>query len=278
MKFQLRSLVTALAMVFSIASGNSARAVDIYATLWENTSQKPQFGKINTDTGVYTQISADTGGPNQELGSGLAWNPTINAFNSTTDYGSFSSLSLTGVDSLIATGIGVELLLSYDTSTSTMYGLSYNAFKTINPATGATVTLGNPGVSQVFGSALLNGTLYSTFDQGSPPFSFDNRFGTINLSNGAKTPITTADNSLYSGMKLASDGTTLFGIKLNNIYTINPATGSSTLLRGITGISSNASIEAISTVTVPEPSTYALGVIATGVMAFLARRRRARGV
>jgi hypothetical protein len=37
-------------------------------------------------------------------------------------------------------------------------------------------------------------------------------------------------------------------------------------------------IGSVLTVTVPEPSTYALAAIATGVMAYLARRRKARGV
>jgi hypothetical protein len=58
----------------------------------------------------------------------------------------------------------------------------------------------------------------------------------------------------------------------NGSYRISP--GDTVALNA--SVSKNIFMKSItfSTVTVPEPSTYALGVIATGVMAYVARRRR----
>ena len=76
-------------------------------------------------------------------------------------------------------------------------------------------------------------------------------------------------------MYLAYDGNTLFGIKNGSIYTLDPSTGAYTAIATVSGgpptISSMSAI-----VAVPEPSTYALAAVATGVMAALTRRRKAR--
>jgi hypothetical protein len=66
-------------------------------------------------------------------------------------------------------------------------------------------------------------------------------------------------------------------LSAGSLYTLNPTTGAYTTLTAVTGLGT-ITIEAMSyaPATVPEPSTYALAAIATGVMAAIARRRKAR--
>jgi hypothetical protein len=65
---------------------------------------------------------------------------------------------------------------------------------------------------------------------------------------------------------------------VGSLYTLNPTTGAYTGLGTVTGFpSGQLQFFAMSVpVAVPEPSTYALAAIATGVMAAIARRRKAR--
>ena len=76
-------------------------------------------------------------------------------------------------------------------------------------------------------------------------------------------------------MRLAYDGTTLFGMKDFTLYSLNSATGTYTTLTSVTGLPSSVNAMSVVPVPVPEPSTYALAAIATGVMAAIARRRKA---
>jgi outer membrane protein assembly factor BamB len=77
-------------------------------------------------------------------------------------------------------------------------------------------------------------------------------------------------------MTLAYDGTTLFGLNNGSLYTLNPTTGAYTGLGTVTGLANKDFFGMSVPVAVPEPSTYALAAIATGVMAAIARRRKAR--
>ena len=109
-----------------------------------------------------------------------------------------------------------------------------------------------------------------------PPTMPDYRYGSFNLSTGAFTAITGSSDNTYGSMVLAYDGTTLFGLIKSTLYTLDPSTGSYTTLRSVT-VPPYYNWTAMSTipVAVPEPSTYALAAIATGVMAAIARRRKA---
>ena len=77
-------------------------------------------------------------------------------------------------------------------------------------------------------------------------------------------------------MRLAYDGTTLFGLNIGTLYTLNPTTGAYTGLGTVTGLANKGFYAMSVPVAVPEPSTYALAAIATGVMAAIARRSKAR--
>ncbi len=268
----------ALGLMVLLAGSASLPAVDLYVTGWDNNAQKNVFGKIESATLVYSQLNSDIGGGFSST-VGLAWNPGISKFNMLRDYGTFSTITTTGtVGSVIATGLLSNGTLAYNSASSTMYSVNGSALNTVNPATGAESNIGSPGVDSVFGSAFVNGTIYgTTMTVDRNTFQFDIRYGSFNLGTGAFTAITPSNDSTYDSMRLAYDGTTLFGLKGGgSLYTLNPTTGAYTGLGTVTGLA-NGGFNAMSVpVTVPEPSTYALAAIATGVMAAIARRRKAR--
>lgn len=91
----------------------------------------------------------------------------------------------------------------------------------------------------------------------------DNSFGT----NGV-VPLT------VSGWGIRSIGNTLYvGLGGTTIGTFNATTGALINAEFATGFSQTFYMTTFTT-PVPEPSTYALGAIASGVMAYVARRRR----
>ena len=263
----------ALGLLVLLAGSASVPAVDLYVTGFSNGAQKNVFGKIDSSTGVYSQLNSDIGGGFSKT-TGLAWNPGISQFNTLRGDGTFSTITTTGtVGSVIASGLNNYANLAYNPATSTMYSVSNSALNTVNPATGAESNIGIPGGTQVSGSAFVNGTMYGTMDVGT---SIPNvRYGSFNLSTGAFTAITGSSDFAYLGMRLAYDGTTLFGLKDTTLYTLNPTSGAYTTLATVTGFVNGAVYAMSVPFAVPEPSTYALAAIATGVMAAIARRRKA---
>jgi hypothetical protein len=280
MRLQLRSLVAAVAMglLVLLAGSASLPAVDLYVTVWNNSPQSNRFGKIDSDTGVYSLINSNVGGGSGAMMFGLAWDPATSQFNTLTLQGSLSTITTTGtVGSGLATGLPLsENLLAYNPATSTMYALNDGALNTVNPATGAVSNIGSPGVAGTYGPAFVNGTLYGAGDVDNVDYEGNYRYGSYNLSTGGFTAITASSDNNYSGMILAYDGTTLFGLNGTTLYTLNPSTGAYTTLRSVTGFSGGSIVAMSAPFAVPEPSTYALGAIASGVMAAIARRRKAR--
>ncbi|MEI7924429.1 MAG: PEP-CTERM sorting domain-containing protein, partial [Planctomycetota bacterium] len=263
----------ALGLLVLLAGSASLPAVDLYVTGFDFNTQKNIFGKIDSATLVYSQLNSDIGGGFNT--KGLAWNPNISQFNMLRDDGTFSTITTTGTMGSVASGL-TNGSLSYNSASSTMYSVNGSALNTVNPATGAQSNIGNPGASSVWGSAFVNGTMYGTAGIYSSGPMLDRFYGRFNLSTGAFTAITASNDFTYGNMALAYDGTTLFGIKSTSLYSLNPTTGAYTGLGTVTGIA-NGQFYAMSVpVAVPEPSTYALAAIATGVMAAIARRRKAR--
>jgi hypothetical protein len=266
----------ALGLMVLLAGSASLPAVDLYVTGLDFNTQKNVFGKIDSASLVYSQLNSDIGGNAATYTSGLAWNPNISQFNMLRDDGTFSTITTTGTMGSVASGLTWGSL-SYNPASSTMYSVNGSTLNTVNPATGAQSNIGSPGLFDVYGSAFVNGTMYgttATLDRST--FQFDIRYGSFNLGTGAFTAINPSDDSTYRSMTLAYDGTTLFGLSIGSLYTLNPTTGAYTGLGTVTGLA-NKDFYAMSVpVAVPEPSTYALAAIATGVMAAIARRRKAR--
>ena len=104
-----------------------------------------------------------------------------------------------------------------------------------------------------------------------------NTISKFNASGGFLSSIGSSSN-LNNPLGLAFDSSG--NLYVSNVYdsTISKFDASGNFLTSwITGTASVRYL-AFKSVTVPEPSTYALAAIATGVMAFVARRRKARGV
>ena len=193
----------ALGLLVLLAGSASVPAVDLYVTAFDFNTQKNVFGKIDSGTGVYSQLNSDIGGNGVEYTYGLAWNPNISKFNTLRDNGIFSTITTSGtVGSVIASGLTYGFL-AYNSSTSTMYELNGGALNTVNPTTGAESNVGNPNLQRVYGAAFVNGTMYGTanVDAGGGPFpNTDARYGSYNLNTGAFTAITASSNSIYEDM------------------------------------------------------------------------------
>ena len=267
----------AVALLVVLAGSASVPAVDLYVTGWDTNAQKNVFGKIDSATGVYSQLQADMGTGFDSV-TGLAWNPNINKFNTLTQQGVLNTITTTGtLGSQIASGLSFNNAIAYNTNSSKMYEIGNSALGILNTTSGAETSIGGTGTSTRNGAAFVNGTLYGTAETGSYPTS-SFHFGSYNLSSGAFTAITGNDSN-YNDMRLASDGTNLFGLEGGfngyTLYSINPLTGAYTSPVSVTGAPTFNAMSMIP-VAVPEPSTYALAAIATGVMAGIARRRKAR--
>ncbi len=262
----------ALGLVVLVAGSASLPAADLYGFVGVMGGTN-RFGKINTDTLVYTELNSNpTPGYTNEV-SGLAWNPGIGAFNSLTSGGVLSTITTNGTTGTqIASGLPLGANLAYNSVNSLMYLATYASLKTLNTTTGVTSNIGSAGANSLYSMTFVDNTLYGTVSQ-----SGGSGYGNFNINTGAFTK-TTATNNTYDGMKLAYDGTTLFGLNYSTLYTLNPSTGAYTLLGSVTGIPGAGAgrFTNLAAIPVPEPSTYALAAIATGVMAAIARRRKAR--
>ena len=123
----------------------------------------------------------------------------------------------------------------------------------------------------------MNDVMYFAQSSNSP----GQGIGTMGYTNSSTyQPI--VPNATYANIVLANDGTTMYGIfgdgntGNQKLYTINTTTGALTAGPTISGTGIGTRFHGAGIVPVPEPSTYALGAIATGVMATIARRRKAR--
>lgn len=281
MRFSIRYLLTAL--VFCWASSTSW-SIDIYVltnNALVNGSPSTNFGRIDSATGAYTSIASLAG----DVGN-LAWNPVAGTFfvtaglNSTT---TLRTLTTTGTLSSAIGTIGDEIYgMAYRPTDSMLYAISYNsdATGTIDPSNGiwtqlnasSGLSLGMPSGGRY---SILNDTMYLAANYSPVP-----GIGTMGYTASSSFQ-SIATNSLYQTIALANDGVNLYGLTGNGtprIYTIDPGTGSLTsgaLISGA-GLGSRFHGVGVAIVPVPEPSTYALGVIASGVLGCVARSRKAR--
>jgi hypothetical protein len=273
-------------------------AVDLYVLSSNNTqlnAGSSSFGKIDSATGVYTHIASFA---TSDVAN-ITWNNNDSVFYVTNTVGGVNgsielrTLTTTGtLSSAIGTvysgtNAGNAIYgMAFDSSNSNLYAYSRIEFRSGTIGTGTGVFTGNTvggglSVTTPIGGryALLNGTLYTTGNNAGTGL-----FGTVGTSTtGAYTQTTTAPQFVY--MSLAGDdaNNTLYGVFGNGInlqrqlFTIDPATGALSAGPLITGASPGDLAQLGSFfhgVTVPEPSTYVLGSLATLVMGLMARRRR----
>lgn len=252
-------------------------------------SSATNFGKIDTSTGAYTNIADFS----QALGS-LAYNPAAGNFYVTEGLrptATLRSLTDTGLLSSSIGTIGNTIYgMAYRSSDSTLYAYDYfsNATGKINPSTGFWTTLNaSPGSSTSAPAggrlALLNGSLYGSIYNSSV-----GQFGTYGLDALTNFAQIGSNNSLFSNMVLATDGTTLYGLYADGtagnqeLYTINPSTGALTAGASISGtglgtIFHGAAFGSSEPPPPPLPEPPSLMLALTGLSAmWVARRRKHR--
>jgi len=256
--------VSSFLLVF--AGWASLPAIDLYLTGFDNNISRSVFGKIDTSTGIFTQL-ADLG--SSDSFRGLAWNPAINKFNILNNSGQLNTITTTGTLGTVIANVGQNGTLAYNPNSSTMYMVTFSDLYTLNPNNGVTTFIGNHGANSVSSSTFLNGSLYLNYTSNFTNFYF----GTLDVNTLA---LTAKSGSSVENIqsRLASDGTTLYKVYNSTLYSVDPATGASTPIRALTGLPDGGVASLAAIVPVPEPSTYALATIATGVMTTIARRRR----
>lgn len=281
----MRLRIPTFMVVLAIAcTGSMASAADIYVlenNLAGLNGSNTRFGRIDTTTGVYTQIAS----LNFTLGN-LAWNQAAGNFYVTEGAGASTTLRTIETDGTLSSSLGTIgktiYGMAYRHSDNTIYGIAYIASMesgAINPANGSWTTLnfssgiGNPSPPVGGRSTIMNDVWYVGGN-----YSPEIGIGTFAYTAGASYQ-QIGSNPFFSMMSITNDGTTMYGLWGNGttntkLYTINTATGASTQIATITG-TTGGNFHGAAMIPVPEPSTYALGVIATAVIGLLARRRKA---
>jgi hypothetical protein len=244
-----------------------------------------EFGKIDTTTRVYTQIAADAAFGN--IRGNLAYNSGNDTFYTTVRVagGQFSSdtnLATITRAGVVSAGYGPakeQLLgLSFGPGGSPLSAITYDPqLQTIDPVTGVRSNIGYTAASPSFpgGAVYVGGSLYVA---GVDSNTFNSSLMRLDAPATDPTYSVVADNSLFDGMLLAWDGSSIYGINSQNdgkLYQINPVDGAITDLGAITG--GVPSLYGIAyapdgPATVPEPSTYALLVIGLGVVGYARRK------
>ena len=272
----------ALGLLVLLAGSASVPAVDLYVLSNNNPqggASVTDFGRVDSATGAYTSIASLTGNI-----WNLAWNPNAGNFFATEGANSATLRTLTSTGTLSSSlgTIGKSVYgMAYRTTNSTLYGYDYNADATgtINSSNGAwTILNSSPGTSMsapIGGRySIMNDVMYFAGNGGGGPI------GTMGYTNTSNYQVIALDMT-YANIVLANDGTTMYGIfgggtaGNQKLYTINTATGALTAGPTISGTGLGTYFHGAGIATVPEPSTYALAAIATGVMAAIARRRKA---
>jgi hypothetical protein len=244
-------------------------ATELYVGGWDNPSQKAIFGKIDSKTGAYTQISSGLGLTFDSF-TGLAWDPGISAFHTLSEQGLLSTITKTGTTgSPTGGGPRGRGRLAYNTNTGQLHrlagkdpDLTYDGVveMSINgvdvPKNSDTeelhrlaaeyLALASVGHS-FHGTAFVKGKLCCTVSKMfHPHFRFQNSgknndfYGLFDLETARFQEI--FSDRAFRAMQLAYDGSTLFGLNDYRLYTLNPEKGDFNLLAKVTGISEGNTI------------------------------------
>lgn len=145
-------------------------------------------------------------------------------------------------------------------SDGTLYGSGDDDLYKINTSTGQASLIGSTGQQSSGDLAFFKGQLYLASNLG---------LALVNPLTGASQLIG-GTPALFG---LASTADTLFGVKDNAIYTIDPTTGIATQVAAYTN--GNAYGAASVPVSVPEPATWAMMLLGLALVGYVMRRRQA---
>ena len=235
--------------------------------------------QVNTATGATTVIGAT--GVSELIGLAVNSSGTIYTINESEFTAANPSKlwilnPVTGAATLVGPTV-VQLVegdMTFNPVTGQLFAAddgNSNLF-TINTATGAATLVGSFGASVNDVSALqfINGILYA-LDVGAS----NDVFGSVNPTTGAFTPIgLTGFNCIgFAGLAHDANGNTYLACPVNGInelFTVNLATGAATLVGPLTGLNANFTPSGLAApvtgTAVPEPST--LSLLCSGLVLF----------
>lgn len=277
----------------------------------EGLTAETTLGTIDTGTGIFSSIvSVGTGAGNLAKHGdylyftlGVGTSTVLNRFSllsGTIDTDFYPTI--TGGDPPIPNQAIMGMTYGGDALGGKFYalvqnnplGTKVNTFGTIeiatNPSPGSATwnqINSDIGISETLpptGGRLANhnGTIYAALYGDGSGGSY---FASINSTTG-EISAAISENNLYRYMNLASGGSTLYGIFGNQdldplfngqrLYTINPENGNLSLEKSISGDGLGTYFHGAAFVPVPEPSTYALGMIAAVTAGWAMRRKKNR--
>ena len=242
-------------------------AVDmLYVTMNNNTIVSYDTTGNNGSTiaaSVATFASTNLSSPN-----GLAFDSSGNLYAANYGNNTISKFNASGgYVSNITTNVNGPTDLAFDSS-GNLYAANYGSSSTISKFNSAGTFL-----SRI--NSNLSGPVGLAFDSTGNLYASNSGDNTISKFNSAGTYLSQINSNLNFPYGLAFDSSG--NLYASNIAdnTISKFNSSGTFLTSW-GTGAAPGYLAFKPVSVPEPSTYALATIATGVMAYLARRRKAR--
>ncbi|MBI1324232.1 PEP-CTERM sorting domain-containing protein [bacterium] len=286
---KLRHLIPALAILS--VSVPALRAADIYAIARESyntgATNRYQFGNFDIDnpdtsggSGNYVYTFNPLVPKNPTAMQSMTFNTTNSTMYLIYDFSQYRSIDTAGTLSgdLGATE-SVGYGMSFDDS-GVLYGTDMSNMLNLNASTGATLS----------SSPISPGFVYSSFGgnmawQGGN-YYFADEFGHKLVTIGTNGLVTTI--GAFTGTGYDNTKAHVLFLHLNqmymlnglNLFTVDLSNGALSKLGSITGVEGDNPSQGFSGATsltpVPEPSTYALGAIGAGVLAWLGRRRGRR--
>jgi sugar lactone lactonase YvrE len=238
-------------------------AFDTSGNLYAANAEPNTISKFNSSAGYVSNIAANLSYPNALIfdSSGNLYaanygNSTISKFNSTGGYVSNIATNLSGPFGLAFDSLGY--LYASNASSNTISKFNSTGGYVSNIAT---------NLSYPIGLALDSSDNLYAANYGNNTISKFN-------SSGGYVSIITTNLSIPFGLVLDSSGN-LYAANSGN-STISKFDSSGTFLTSWSVGTAAPSFLAFKPVSVPEPSTYALATIGTSVIAYLARRRKAK--
>ncbi len=227
---------------------------NLYAANYGNDT----ISKFDASGGYVSNISSNLSGP-----WGLAFDSSGNLYAGNPNQNTISKFNSSGgYVSSISSNLGTPGGLAFDSS-GNLYAANYGGTISKFDASGGYVSDISSNLSGPIGLAFdSSGNLYAANDT-------DNTISMFDASGGYVSNISSNLDKPY-GLAFDSSGN-LYAANTGN-KTISKFDASGTFLTSWS-TASYPKFLAFQPVTVPEPSTYALAAIATGVMAYLARRR-----
>ncbi len=272
-------MVSLLAGALLLIGAGFAQASVAYTMRFNDAQTTSEFGSFDTGTQHYSAISTL---PSYAIG--LAYNPTNSLFYSQdATTGKLFTINQNGAYSTpFGADAGVYYGTAFNTDGSAFWGYdtSNDRFTRIDPATGVATIVSGGNNYKMFAPGNLayhQGSLYGSGNfTGTGTSSNLFRFTNPTISADVEKIAYVNDYNLdYATYELFSDGTTLYGVNVDDstLVTIDPTNGAWSSL-GTIDTSLPFYGVAYAPAVVPEPSTYALLCISLGVVGIARRKLR----